>query len=386
MFFMARPEAERLQYINYLKIVGALSRLFSESDVPYLYYRASENIFCKAFSADNYSRTDCSFDAGKQIAGRKYGIGIKTFLENSGSTFQKVAEFNKDKSSYDSLKDDPKQLIKKVSELRNTRISFAKNLYKSNDEIYHCILRSKETFKIYESAMDCVNIDGISSITVNSNENVINFEDGLNAYKFNLSKSTLFKRFDSSGQEFSFAVEIVEDPYELLSQLFSNEPDLEVYKETHTKKPFVILPLFSTSLKPRQVPEKSGLNQWNAGGRKRSMGEVYIPVPAKIHRCFENFFPDRDTPFDLILPNGERLNAKICQQGRKALMSNPNDALEQWMLRDVLNLAEGELLTYDKLLEIGVDSVCVTKLGDYEFAIDFKKTGSFDVFEEKYMQ
>ena len=386
MFFMARPEAERLQYINYLKIVGALSRLFSESDVPYLYYRASENIFCKAFSADNYSRTDCSFDAGKLIAGRKYGIGIKTFLENRGSTFQKVAEFNKDKSSYDSLKVDPKQLIRKVSELRNTRISFAKNLYKSSDEIYHCILRSKETFKIYESTMDCVNIDGISSITVNSNENVINFEDGLNAYKFNLPKSTLFKRFDSSGQEFSFAVEIVEDPYELLSQLFSNEPDLEVYKETHTKKPFVILPLFSTKLKPRQVAPKAGLNLWNATGRSRDPNEIEIRIPRAVNKKFELFFPPKDTRFNLILPNGENLDAKICQEGRKALMSNPNKDLGKWLLRDVLKLNEGELVSHEKLLELGVDSVCVTKNSEDEFAIDFKKTGTFDVFSEKFLK
>jgi len=32
--------------------------------------------------------------------------------------------------------------------------------------------------------------------------------------------------------------------------------------------------------------DKSGLNQWNARGRDRNPNEVYIPIPAEIHKNF----------------------------------------------------------------------------------------------------
>ena len=50
-------------YKKMLKILGSLTGLFSDSDVPFLYYRVTENLFCKAFSAKNLSRSDVSADA-----------------------------------------------------------------------------------------------------------------------------------------------------------------------------------------------------------------------------------------------------------------------------------------------------------------------------------
>ncbi len=46
-----------------------------------------------------------------------------------------------------------------------------------------------------------------------------------------------------------------------------------------------------------KVFEKSGLNQWNAGGRTRNKSEVYIPIPNAIHNNFPNFFPSRNQSF-----------------------------------------------------------------------------------------
>ncbi len=43
-------------------------------------------------------------------------------------------------------------------------------------------------------------------------------------------------------------------------------------------------------------------------------------------------------------------------------MSNPNLALGQWILRDVLKKKECELVTIDDLNRLGFDSVCVEKL------------------------
>lgn len=48
---------------------------------------------------------------------------------------------------------------------------------------------------------------------------------------------------------------------------------------------------------------------------------------------------------------------KICQEDGKALMSNPNKDLGKWILRDVLHVEEGHLITYEDLLKIGIDSI-----------------------------
>ena len=143
------------------------------------------------------------------------------------------------------------------------------------------------------------------------------------------------------------------------------------------------MPLYSkTKSRGRFVAEKSGLNQWNAGGRKRDYDEVYIPIPSWIHKEYADFFPPRDTPFELRLPNKKSLKVKLCQDGSKALMSDPNKALGEWLLRDVMALDEGELLTVNRLDEIGLDSVVIYKIDDSTFEIDFTKTGSFDNFKE----
>ena len=70
----------------------------------------------------------------------------------------------------------------------------------------------------------------------------------------------------------------------------------------------------------------------------------------------------------------------MCQQNNKALMSNPNSALGIWLLRDVLNLKEKELLTYEKLQEIGLDTVVVYKINDDAYDIDFTRIGSYEQF------
>ena len=107
---------EQLEYyMQLLKAVGSLSRLFSEAPEPYLPYRATENLFCKAFQADNLSRSDASADASKN----KVGFGIKTFLEKNGRSMQKIAEFNSDISLFQSLNTIAK--IKKISGSVKTR-------------------------------------------------------------------------------------------------------------------------------------------------------------------------------------------------------------------------------------------------------------------------
>ena len=74
------------------------------------------------------------------------------------------------------------------------------------------------------------------------------------------------------------------------------------------------------------------------------------------------------------------MKAKICQDNGKALMTNPNVALANWLLKDVLQLKERELLTYRKLEIIGIDSVKVEKIDDENFKIYFSKIGSYEKF------
>lgn len=61
-------------------------------------------------------------------------------------------------------------------------------------------------------------------------------------------------------------------------------------------------------------------------------------------------------------------------------MTNPNIALANWLLKDVLQLKERELLTYKKLEIIGIDSVKVEKIDDENFKIYFSKIGSYENF------
>ena len=59
-------------------------------------------------------------------------------------------------------------------------------------------------------------------------------------------------------------------------------------------------------------------------------------------------------------------------------MTNPNKALSDWLLRKVLKLKEGEILTYERLMLIGVDSVRITKIDNKNYKIDFAKINSFE--------
>ena len=143
-------------------------------------------------------------------------------------------------------------------------------------------------------------------------------------------------------------------------------------KEKKVTLPSLIIPLYSESKsKGKFVAEKSGLNQWNANGRKRDENEIYIPFSKYLWKKNEDFFPDRNTPWDLQLPNGKTISMKICQEDGKTLMSNPNKDLGKWILRDVLHVKEGHLITYNDLLKIGIDSIIFTKCPEGTYSCDF---------------
>ena len=233
---------------------------------------------------------------------------------------------------------------------------------------------------LFETDYNTIDINNIQA--VKNNKASLQFEDGNNFYSFNYSKSTLFRKFIIPDNAFKLPIEIIEDPYTLLLELFENK-DLKPATDKLIKGVnYVILPLYGIKKKEKFIFERSGLNQWNANGRKRDFGEVYIPIPAELHRKYPNFFPKRDQDFSLQIPTGEIFSAKVCQENSKALMTNPNKALSDWLLRKVLQLEEGELATIEKLDKLGFDSVIIMKFDDGSFKIDIMKTNTFIEFSK----
>lgn len=216
--------------------------------------------------------------------------------------------------------------------------------------------------------------------------------DKYNDYSFSKSKNTLSKRFYTKNDFIiqKFEVEIIENPFDVLIKLNQAESLSKVSDGKNEQLEFIILPLYST--RDGKVPEKSGLNQWNASGRARHPDEVYIPIPSWIHTTFPDFFTfsksyypgksAKNSPiFDVELPNQKIMQCKVAQQGGKALMSNPNKELGHWILREVLHIKEGTLVTIEMLNEIGIDSVKISKMTDNHYILDFMETGSFEEFE-----
>lgn len=355
------------EYKELLKVIGSLSRLFSVGKTPYLNYRIAENIFCRSFKAKNLARKDSSYDATLD----RVGIGLKTFLLKSNNSLEKVAEFNSISSDLREL--NGKKLAVEVAKARNERINSALRLYNVKQAIYHCVGRREEFMEVFEKDYSKVDLDSLKMMR-STNTNIVKFEDQYYEYSYNISKSTLYKRFMVERSS-KIEIEIVDDPFGLLLSL---KDDIFRKEEAETYD-YVVLPLYSTQSKSRKVAVKSGLNQWNAEGRERDYGEVYIPIPSKVRNKYPEFFPLRDEPFKLEIPTGEVFEAKVCQQNSKALMTNPNKALSEWLLRTVLNLEEGELATREHLDYLGFDSVKIIKKEDH-YSIDILPSWSYERF------
>lgn len=363
-------------YGDALARVGALSNLFSESTIPFIHYRATEYLYSRSMNADNLSRSDIAIDAKRG----KIGVGIKTFVYNNKPKYEKIAEFNKELNTYNNL--DPLARVIQVAKLRNERLDFAGRLTGVDTFIYHCIARLPGKIIVFEQDMPYIAIDSI--IVTGVNGGTISFTDGSNKYRFNSSKSTLFKEFYSNDSIFEKAIIIYEDPFTLLNtlKLDGSVSQIETTKPVETAietmEDSIVLPLYGRG---GEVFPRSGLNQWNARGRKRHADEVYIPYPSEARKKKPNFLPSRRTPFDLHFPDGNKIQVKVSQADGKSLMSTRNAELGEWLLRDVLQLKEGTLVTRELLDRIGIDAVEITKIDD-KYYIDFKYLGSYEEFLE----
>lgn len=189
-------------------MMASLSRLFSESDTPYLDYRLAENLFCKHFQADNDARACTAYDAHFPTL----GVGIKTFALHGGVSTEKIAEFNKIKPQLDALRG--KDLAVALGRCRNERMQVSNNAYSLTSVLYHIVGWDENSLIIFNSPYDFVNIDGICDVIDKGVS--LRFNDGLNEYIFNRSKSVLMKRFVVPEYRVERPVEILADPLDVL--------------------------------------------------------------------------------------------------------------------------------------------------------------------------
>ena len=438
------------KYVRLLKPVASLSYLFTDNSTPYVDSKFVERLYLMASGARDTAGDNSSFDA---IAPDLIGVGVKTFCitKTARNKFEKVAEFtaSANAGAFDGL--DADQSLRKAIQLRNVRLSSDAIAYgiDVSKAIYHCLLRMEGAAMIHEEPMSLVDesalypIDSSGAVLTRTDAKCFGYSDGRNVYKYSKSKNVLFKAFPvvipappefgglinlpinrdilhqimegglsgvlpvpvevgvgpvlTPGQDDEFAFQyasessdshVDDDPgsYDTLD----GETDLQTTMIIKRPTDFIILPLYST--RDQEVPEKSGINQWNAGGRVRSFGEAYIPVPSWIHKSFPGFLPDRDQSFRLRLQDGTVVSAKVCQQGSKALMTDPNDELCRWLytaiepglsyVRIMERLPQKRPYTYKDLVRVGKDCVKVTKVSGkpHQYELTFCRLGDYEKF------
>lgn len=416
------------KYETYLKAVGSLSGLFSDNPKPLINYRTAEKLFNLQSGAEDVGRQDSSFDARIFGAGNhSIGIGVKTFTAKtrSDSSTEKIAEFSKPAFVQLLSKMRGKKLALTVSEFRNKRVtSDALQLgIDLSNSYYHCVVRISGAVVLHEEPYALVNTEKLYPTDSRGKkvsewpthlDGHIYFGDGRNLYTFHRGKNVLHKRFDLSKSFTSspIKIEILGDAFSRIVKAFGEvglpnlagdagvlmpPPNFDVVANRVVLPPNfdvvanrVVLPLYSPG--KMVVQASSGINNWNAGGRARKFAEAYISIPSIVHKLRPGFFPSRDTKFVMALPNGERISAKVCQQGSKALMSDPNSSLCIWLYELIDGskvVAENRFTkrkpyTYQDLVEIGKDAVAVTKSNspgvDYE--LELVEMGAFEDFLE----
>lgn len=387
------------RYERLLKAVASMSRLYSDSSSPYLNSRFVEKLFVFTSTAKDFSRRDMSFDAQTEHGA---GVGVKTFVASSFRTTktEKVAEFTRDatRGEFKGLNND--ELAFKVANFRNARVSSDARTYgiDVDKSFYHCLVRTADGCIIHEEPYALIDVD---KLKLEANSDVPGnpkFSDGINNYMFSPSKNTLFKRFDLQKYHNSKVIEVtlIDDIFErllygavgLTDHMAQAHFDSMEEVSSTTVLSHVVLPLYSTRTK--RVEAKSGINQWNAGGREREFGEAYIPHPKEVRRRYPHFFPPKEEPFTLRLPDGTQMSAKVCQQDGKAIMSNPNSQLCDWLFRMIddspaiskSRMATGRAYTMADLHRVGRDSVKISLVdGDKRiYELEPMATGSFDKF------
>lgn len=388
-------DTEKNEYKKFLKIFGALSALFKDTNEgtnaqkPYLYYRNHEQLFARVFSVEDLTRKDGAFDMLLNKGSERIGIGLKTWIHSNDITFQKVAEFNK--ASNLIKYGNPENVVRQVAELRNERLLLDKRLHNTNRDVYHFITRDDGVMNIIEDEYRLIDLETLELIKFSDKS--YEFKDKYHNYRFNKSKSTLFKKFDASATEIieKITIEQLNDPFELLEKLSIDKITID----NSVMKEVIYLPLYQDKKDGMIVTPSSGVNirhgkpKVKGSNSLRPEYEIEVRISTWIHRIFPNFFGinafNKDqvasSNFNLILPDGRVLAGRIKQDNGKSLQTNPQGALGKWILKDVLSLPNRELVTMKLLEELGIDSLKITKVDDFNFKITVAETFAYEKFK-----
>lgn len=395
MLWSKLPLEQQNEYVHFLKVFGALSGLFKDHSAgdnarkPFLHYRNHEQLYARTFDVIDLTRKDSAFDVVFADETQRVGIGLKTWIHTNDFTYQKVAEFNKDAPELIHpliAQGDAKEVVKKVAELRNERISLDKRLYKTDQEIYHYVTRDDDYMYINETTYDYIDIENIE--VTKETKTTYHFTDQQNNYRYYNSKSVLLEEFDASENKrlASIPIQQYDDPFLLLESLGNVEGS-----QKKTGNPYIYLPIYAD--RSMKVNEKSAFNAWNAAPKNKNSKsprpafEAYIPIPIWVHRAMPNFFgfdplnPEELSTaesFNLHLPSGETIPARITQQNGKSLQTNPQSVLGKWILHDVFGLDAYEQLTNEHLKALGVDSFRIEKIDTENFKIDLGPRFAFE--------
>ena len=414
---------QRNEYINFLKVYGALSNLFRQKQgnmIPYLDSKFQETVFAKIFESQNADIGNTPHDVVSVFGNDRIGIGLKTWM-NSKPSFQKVMQLKRFQNEINGVfkSKNLEALAYKISEIKNERmISDYLRLGLSKDNnIYHYVTRDEGRFVINECAYPLINTNRLKEF--NLTPTAFFWTDGHKDYKYTFGDSQIHQKFDSTKKDsfllHQFDIHIIEDPFSFLLEAYFRFLDTAKFATNDIIEAY--LPLYSYQTK--EVEEKSGLNAWNAASKNkgsdtlRPLNEVYIPIPREFHKKYPSFFTkdifkfeteqmnyqgDKENKpelrFHLQLPNGKQIPSLVTQSKMKGLQSGSNtkkdengkrygqSALGQWLLVDVLGLKDRKLVTRDWLHKKGTDSVRLWhKKGDYStINIDFAPIGSFEAF------
>lgn len=102
--------------------------------------------FLSKLLAENLSRSDTAYDAKFQGT---IGVGLKTFVCETNSSNEKIAEFNALSHTLSQL--NGLKLAKKLAEYRNERIELANRLYNISNSVYHIVARRNGELVLFET-------------------------------------------------------------------------------------------------------------------------------------------------------------------------------------------------------------------------------------------
>ena len=202
------------------------------------------------------------------------------------------------------------------------------------------------------------------------------------------------EEFDASSSQIiiQIPIEQFDDPFKLIKMIkIPEKVDNRIYEE-------IYLPLYQDKKEGRVVSPCSGINVRHAKSKNKGSNtlrpeyEIEIRISKWIHHIYPGFFginaldenqvkDEKINDFDLILPDGRVLRGRIKQQNGKSLQTNPQGALGEWILKDVLGLKNREIATLELLERLGIDSLKSTKIDNKHFKITVADVEAYEKFK-----